>query len=131
MACRLTSPSAAPVLAALLATLFLAGAVPLAAAQGVPDPTRPSGVAEYGVNGGSDSGLQSIIRRHGQKPRALINGELVTLGDKVGEARLVAIKDDHVVLQDASGQRETLALTPGINKQARPPHSKPDPSRRP
>ena len=104
---------------ALTATLLMSF-VPLAHAQALPDPTRPPGNAEFSGSGYSASGLQSIIRPAGQKPRALIHGEIVSLGGKVGGVdgtqRLVAINTDSVVLLDADGNRETLTLTPGISK---------------
>lgn len=63
------------------------------------------------------SGLQSIIRRQAGKPAALINGTLVELGGKVGEARLIRIGENFVVLRGPQGV-ETLYLTPGIEKKA-------------
>ena len=97
-------------------------------AQSLRDPTRPPGSAEF-APGESDGGLQSIVRREGRKPVALINGELVPLGGQVGNARLVAVNEDSVVLLDASGHRETLTLTPGVSKT--PVKPKPSASRKP
>lgn len=112
MACRLTPPAFALVL------LLLAGTLSCAHAQVLADPTRPPGAVENGGATGSyaESGLQSIIRSAKQKPRALINGEVVPLGGMVGGSRLIAIHADSVVLRDADGNRETLTLTPGISK---------------
>lgn len=114
MACRLN-----PILFALSAAL-LAGLAQSTQAQTLPDPTRPPGNAEYSGSSNAASGLQSIIRPVGAKPRALIHGEVVVLGDKLGgpdgSQRLVAVNADSVVLLDADGQRETLTLTPGISK---------------
>ena len=110
MASRLTLTALA-----LNATL-LAGVAAPAFAQALPDPTRPPGNTESGGGGYAPSGLQSIIRPVGEKPRALIHGEIVPLGGMVGEARLVAINADSVVLRDADGNREILTLTPGISK---------------
>lgn len=101
-----------------------AGLAQATLAQALPDPTRPPGSAEYGISGPVESGLQSIVRRAGEKPRAIIHGQLVPLGGKVGEARLIAIHEDSVVLCAADGSRETLTLTPGISKTLRPAHSK-------
>lgn len=82
----------------------------------VPDPTRPPpGWADAAPAVASSSGLQQIIRRAGAKPAAVINGQRVELGGRVGDARLVEVSEDFVVLQGASG-RETLYLTPGIGK---------------
>lgn len=128
MASRLNPSASALALAALLSGLMFGNA----SGQALRDPTRPPGSAESGP-GEADSGLQSIVRRQGEKPRALINGELVSLGGKVGGVdgtqRLVAINEDSVVLLDASGHRETLQLTPGVNKT--PVNSKPSASRKP
>lgn len=107
-----------PTLIALAAALT--GLAPHALAQVLPDPTRPPGNTELGSSSYAPSGLQSIIRPAGQKPRALIHGEVVTLGDKLGGAdgtqRLIAVNADSVVLRDSEGNRETLTLTPGISK---------------
>lgn len=86
------------------------------------DPTRPAidtgAAAPAGVPGGAaPSGLQSIIQRRNGKPAALINGAVVELGGKVGEARLVKIGDDFVVLRGALGN-EILRLTPDVEKKA-------------
>lgn len=112
---RRLNPTALALSVSALAVL-LAGAIAPASAQALPDPTRPPGNMEYGAAVGASSGLQTIIRRAGAKPRALINGEIVALGDKVGDSHLVAINADNVVLMDADGHRETLTLTPGISK---------------
>jgi hypothetical protein len=111
MACRLN------LTALVLAIPLLAGIAPCSHAQVLADPTRPPGNVESGPAGSNnESGLQSIIRPAKDKPRALINGEVVALGGKVGESRLVAINTDSVVLMDTAGNRETLTLTPGISK---------------
>ena len=85
------------------------------------DPTRPpSGIAEMPATVATkeaqpSAGLQQIIRRAGAKPAAVINGQRVELGGRVGDARLAEVSEDFVVLHGASG-RETLYLTPGIGK---------------
>jgi MSHA biogenesis protein MshK len=94
----------------------------LAAAQGVPDPTRPpDAVAGQTLESASalPSGLQSIIRRQGAKSGAVINGIYVELGGKVGEATLERIGEDSVDLRSATG-RETMYLTPGVGKKVVP-----------
>ncbi|WP_126446996.1 MSHA biogenesis protein MshK [Sulfuricystis multivorans] len=96
---------------------FCAGAQ----AQGA-DPTRPpfdSGpAAQSGAAQEAASGLQSILRRKAGKPAAMINGTVVELGGKVGEARLTRIGEDFVVLRGPQGI-ETLYLTPGVKKTPR------------
>jgi len=92
----------------------------LAQAQNT-DPTRPAIDTSAGANPSADagmaasSGLQSVILRKSGKPAALINGVLVELGGKVGEARLVKVGEDHVVLRGPLGD-ETLRLMPAAEK---------------
>lgn len=103
----------------LIALLVLS--VSCAALAQSADPTRPAidtGAAAAGMPAAAPpGGLQSIIQRRNGKPAALINGAVVELGGKVGEARLVKVGDDHVVLRGALG-KEILRLTPEVEKQA-------------
>ena len=93
-----------------------------AMAETLRDPTRPPGSAEY-APGQSDGGLQSIVRREGQKPRALINGELVPLGGKVGVDGDETLGTLSAADLDAQGNRETLQLTPAASKTFAKPNS--------
>ncbi len=84
------------------------------------DPTRPPAAllapaSDAPAAEAAASGLQSVILRRQGKPAALINGEVVELGGKVGEARLVKIAEDAVVLRGPQGE-ETLRLTPAAEK---------------
>jgi hypothetical protein len=104
----------------LITTLLLLA--PCATLAQLADPTRPAidtgSAAPSGMAAASaTAGLQSIIQRQSGKPAALINGVVVELGGKVGEARLVKIGEDFVVLRGSMGN-ETLRLTPGIEKKA-------------
>lgn len=99
---------------ALLATMTFAQA------QALVDPTRPppsvekpAPVAAPGET--AVTGLQTIIRREGAKPAAVINGEYVVLGGRIGENRVIKIGEDSVTLKTPTG-RETLKLIPGIEK---------------
>ena len=99
---------------------LLLGAIVVPALAQLSDPTRPA-LNEGAANATNENasapatGLQTIIRRQGGKPAAIINGEYVELGGRVGESRLTAIGEDSVVLSGPTG-KETLALTPGIEK---------------
>ncbi len=91
-----------------------------ARAEALPDPTRPPAALEAPVAPSATTppaatGLQTIIRRVGRKPAAVINGEYVELGAKVGEAKLLQIGDDSVILQGPAG-KEVLKLTPNVGK---------------
>jgi hypothetical protein len=100
------------------------------AAQGLPDPTRPPAIVIEAATAptarptaaAAPSGLQSIIRRQGARPAAVINGTYVELGGRVGEARLERVGEDSVDLRTATG-RETLFLTPGVGKRIVPAKS--------
>lgn len=101
--------------------LALFAAMSVAEAQGLTDPTRPPAGADKpaaettGEGEPAATGLQTIIRRKGEKPAAVINGDFVVLGGRVGEARLVRIDEDSVTLRSAAGT-EVLKLSPGIEK---------------
>lgn len=72
-------------------------------------PGSPGGGAESAP---SHSGLQTVILGKGHKPMAVINGVMVELGDKVGEATLIKLSEFEAVLQGPAG-REVLHLLPG------------------
>lgn len=100
--------------------------VPLLALAGparaqLADPTKPPAAlaapAAEQASGTAPAltGLQSVILRKNGKPAALINGEVIELGGKLGEATLVRISEDAVVLRGPDGE-ETLRLTPAAEK---------------
>ncbi len=111
-----------------LQAVLLLCATEIALAENLPDPTRPAidlgGGA--GAGGGRASaaapveavpqGLQSIIISP-QYRAAIINGETVRLGGKVGNSTLVEVRENSVVLQNGQGRR-VLELFPkvGIKK---------------
>lgn len=100
--------------------LALVAAVTVARAQGLNDPTRPPAALENPATAAGDApaaatGLQTTIRSSCGKPGAIINGEYVLLGGRVGDARLVRISEDSVTLKGPAG-RETLKLIQGVEK---------------
>ncbi len=86
------------------------------------DPTRPpsSWVEPSPVSGqvGESEGLrlQSVLIPQRGKPVAVIGGVTVTLGERVGDARLVRLTEREAVLQGADGVTH-LYLTPDVKKQ--------------
>jgi MSHA biogenesis protein MshK len=106
--------------------LLLAGAILLVAghgalAQGLIDPTRPSGMAQ---SAGPDTGeagaapatqLQSVLIASGRRV-AVINGTRVMQGDMYGDAKVVKISESEVVLRKGT-ETEVLKMYPGIEKQ--------------
>jgi hypothetical protein len=92
-----------------------------AAAQGLPDPTRPPAAILAATSGGSVAApaaprLTSVILpRSGARPAAIIDGTRVELGHRLDDARLVAIDEDAVLLEGPNG-RLKLWLTPDARK---------------
>lgn len=102
--------------------LALLAAMTVAQAQALADPTKPppsiekpAPAADAAGAPPAPAGLQSIIRSDCAKPAAIINGEYVALGGRVGEAKLVKIGEDSVTLKSATG-RETLKLMPDVER---------------
>ncbi len=104
----------------MLLAVWLAGAAGIAAAESLPDPTRPA----IDLSGGSDTGgapaakaapkgLQTIIISPEYRA-AIINGETVRLGGKSGDSTLVEVREGSVVLQNARGRR-VLELFPDVS----------------
>lgn len=93
--------------------------VPNAWGGDLPDPTRPP-AALYTAPGSSahaaPSGpvLQSVFIS-GKNKLAIINGQTLKLGDKLGEAQLVKIAETEVVLREGKNL-QTLKLFPGVEK---------------
>lgn len=93
----------------------------IATAEPLPDPTRPS--IELGTSGAAGTadvvpveaapGLQSIIISP-QYRAAIINGETVSLGGKSGDSRLVEVRENSVVLENAHGRR-VMELFPKVS----------------
>lgn len=110
-----------------LAAVFLAASAWAPAGHGqLADPTKPppafqalqapaASVPDPAVPAAAGGGLQSTILRKQGKPAALINGEVVELGGKLGEAKLIEITENTVVLRGPEG-KETLHLTPAAEK---------------
>lgn len=82
------------------------------------DPTRPPSFSESVREGESRASrgpvLQSVIVSRGRK-HALIDGKTYTVGDKVGEAKLIAISGSEVTLRESGGNK-VLRLTPDAQK---------------
>jgi len=92
-------------------------------AQGLSDPTRPpreiSGepVEADAAAGGSPAQVVVISKNRHQ---ATINGRTVNLGGRYGNATLVSISDEEIVLQRPDST-ETIRLYSSVNRRIRPP----------
>lgn len=121
----------------------LAGAIggASASAQITTDPTRPPAAVAAETPRGAVAGnqLQSVMISPTRKA-AIINGAVVELGGKYGDAVLTKVAEDEVVLESGSG-RQVLRMHPGVDKkvqvvqaaplapavQSAPPEPKPKP----
>jgi hypothetical protein len=111
----------------IAATCVLALAASAATGQGLSDPTKPPsgfyvsaiGLARPGEPGGGLI-LQSVLI-HPDTRSAIISGEHVQLGQKVGSMRLVKVAETEVVLLDGA-ERRTLKLFPGVEKRPAAAH---------
>lgn len=105
---------------ALIVFLCLSSLSPAFAAENLLDPTRPP--AELGVvaAGGAEMAkgpiLQSVLISGGRKS-AIIGGQVVGLGEKYGEARVVKVTESEVVLKTGTAT-ETLRLFPDVEKRS-------------
>lgn len=99
----------------LLACLVASG---MALAQ-VGDPMRPPEGVVAGDGGGGmaapQSGVQTVIVRPKGKSMAVINGKQVSIGDKLGDKKVVKISENEIVLKGDSG-REVIKVMPTIVK---------------
>ncbi len=100
-----------------LCLLALPGTLP---AQTLPaDPTRPPPGFDPTLDEGAlpENRLQSIVIPRQGKPRATIDGRVVTLGETLAGAggRLARVTETHVVVDGPDGQ-EKLFLTPAVEK---------------
>jgi MSHA biogenesis protein MshK len=106
----------------VLLAAFLLCVPQIAAAESLPDPTLPAidlnssgtgSTADVVPDEAVSHGLQSVIISPKYRA-AIINGETVSLGGKYGDSRLVEVRENSVVLQNAQGQR-VLELFPKVN----------------
>lgn len=98
-----------------------------AQAETLTDPTRPafelisnasSSVSNAGTAGNTSNGnlqfvLQSV-RISPQRRAATINGVNVEIGETIGNATLVAVRESSVLLKSAQGTIQELALFPSV-----------------
>ena len=87
-------------------------------AQALNDPTRPpanfGGAADTDADAGGGTVLQSVIISPTNKA-AIISGVMVKLGEKYGDAVLVKVAENEVVLKTGATS-QTLKLLPGVEK---------------
>ena len=100
-----------------LGLLFAASTSQAALAQALNDPTRPPSASSLQATGeASPSRLQSVLISPARKI-AVIDGRAVRLGERVGDATLIAIAPSQVTLQRGA-RYETLRMHPAVQKKA-------------
>jgi hypothetical protein len=124
----------AALLQALLLTVLLAMAI-AAGAQTMIDPTRPPSLATTSPAGlGRNDGparaasaaspvnaapqLQAIHTPREGGASAIVNGQVVRTGERVGEHTVVAIDAAGITLRSARGATQVLPLLSGVTKTA-------------
>ena len=107
------------VLSRIFAACVLAFVAGAGWCQELSDPTKPPAGFYLGAGPGrpgehGDLVLQSVLIFPDVRS-AIISGEHVSLGEKIGGLRLVKVSETEVVLLDG-GIRHTLKLFPGVEK---------------
>jgi len=112
-----------PVPMAVRALVMLVAAFVLPAqAETLVDPTRPppsvSPGDAHGANPAAQSGpvLQSILISP-VRTVAIISGQTVRVGDRIGDAQVAKITENEVILRSGKGL-QTLKLFPSVEKRA-------------
>lgn len=86
-------------------------------AQGMIDPTRPPAAVSSGAAGDAGAAALPILHSIKISPSqrsAIIDGEIVHQGGKFGDARVIKITENEVVLRSAAGT-EILRLFPDVS----------------
>jgi len=100
--------------------LGLVGAVFAAAvhAQALVDPTRPPAGWLARAAPAAERAASSVqtVKTSKTGPVALVDGQVVKIGDPLGEGRVIRITDSEVVLQRAGGATEVMKIHPRVEK---------------
>jgi len=96
----------------MTAILGLLCAVLADSACALEDPTRPAGYSTN-VEVGTHEWILNSTLVGPDRRIAVINGQYVSEGDTLGNARVLGIHNSYVVIESA-GERTTLQLLPGI-----------------
>jgi len=104
------------------ALVFLVAA-PQALAQGLSDPTRPPWIG--GADASEPATAAQIVIVSKDRRQATINGQIVNLGGRYGNATLVRITDEEIVLERPKGT-ETIRLYPSVQRKRHGPAAQPE-----
>lgn len=103
-----------------LCAVVLALAVGTARAETLTDPTRPDRAPAAAAGKPATTDLRVTFIRLGTSPVAVINGQTLRPGDRLGDYTLLAIRSSGVLVSGPNGERVVrLAQTP-IKKTMKP-----------
>jgi len=115
-------------LTALLAVIAALG-TPRALAQGLSDPTRPPpeilGGSADGYEPEASSSPAQVVVISRDRRQVTINGRTVNLGERYGNATVVRITDEEIVLQ-RSEATETIKLYSSVQRKKHWPAARTD-----
>lgn len=114
----------------LLAFIALAGCFGTCTAQAPMDPTRPMALPTAAASAPAGAGglpqapaapasapqLQSVQTSRQGTPSALVDGQVVRIGDRIGAGAVVAIDAQGLTLRSPRGAEQRLLLASGIRK---------------
>jgi MSHA biogenesis protein MshK len=89
-------------------------------AETLTDPTRPPSSRTGGQHARSEEHFVANIRTVKTSKAgsiALVNGQIVKVGDVIGEARVTRITESEIVLVRSSGATERVRMHPGVDWQ--------------
>jgi len=117
-------------LTATLAVLAALLGAPRVLAQGLSDPTRPpreilGGSADAYEPAASPSPAAQVVIISKDRRQVTINGRTVNLGGRYGNATVVRISDEEIVLQKAEAT-ETIRLYSSIQRKKHWPNAQPE-----
>lgn len=116
-----------------MAVFTLGGMTTFALAQALVDPTRPASMAAAGEPNAEAAATGPILQSVLVSPRrteAIISGRTVKVGDRIGDARVMRIAENEVVLRSGAGL-QTLKIFPDIQKHRNAGRTVTGPQRRP
>ena len=118
----------APYLTAILAVIAALGG-PRVLAQGLSDPTRPPpeilGRSADGYEPAASSSPAQVVIISKDRHQVTINGRTVNLGERYGNATVVRISDEEIVLQRPEAT-ETIKLYSSVQRKRHWPATRAD-----
>ena len=100
--------------ATLISALMLAGLIVATQAIAAIDPTAPPGTLGANKGGAQARAELAWVRINGKQSVAWYGGTVVRMGEAVENGRVVAIREDGIVIAGPAGRRMILLLDPAV-----------------